>query len=207
MLGLPSGEVLLLGGDDSRSRKNTELVSADRSFSTPDFALPYDTLYACGVEIGDKFIVTGGMNVTEWYWGINTVAEYSQSGFVRYLTPMNTARRSHACSTYVTDSGDVALMVAGGYSEGTFTMTVEIMVQSAWSYAAPLPASRYYAPAATLHNSVSVFGGATYTDNYNFFDEIFTYNSALNTWNITGHLPQPRAWHVAATLAVAGVCT
>ena len=57
-----------------------------------------------------------------------------------------------------------ALLVASTgrnvYNDGN---SVEIMVQSTWSYAAPLPAFRYYAPAATLHNSVSVFG------NYNYY--------------------------------------
>ena len=62
--------------------------------------------YACGVEIGDKFVVTGGRNVSNGHAGINTVAEYSQAGFVRYLPPMNTPRRSHACSKYVTDNGE-----------------------------------------------------------------------------------------------------
>ena len=44
-------------------------------------------------------MVTGGMNG-------KTVAEYSQSGFVKYLTPMNTARKGHACSKFVTENGD-----------------------------------------------------------------------------------------------------
>ena len=44
-------------------------------------------------------MVTGGMNG-------KTVAEYSQSGFVKYLTPMNTARMGHACSKFVTENGD-----------------------------------------------------------------------------------------------------
>ena len=61
--------------------------------------------YACGVEIGDKYIVTGGMNGTK-FAAVDTVAEYSQSGFVKYLTPMNTARRSHACTKFVTDNGE-----------------------------------------------------------------------------------------------------
>ena len=39
--GLPSGEVLLLGG--AYSRRTTEKVSADGSSSSPDFDLPYDT--------------------------------------------------------------------------------------------------------------------------------------------------------------------
>ena len=55
--------------------------------------------YACGIENGEKFVVTGGSNV-------KTVAEYSQSGFVKYLTPMNTARKGHACSKFVTEDGD-----------------------------------------------------------------------------------------------------
>ena len=58
------------------------------------------------MEIGDKYVVTGGMNVSNLHAGISTVAEYSQSGFVKYLTPMNTPRRSHACSKFVTDNGD-----------------------------------------------------------------------------------------------------
>ena len=39
--GLPSGEVLLLGGYSSR--KATERVTADGSSSSSDFTLPYDT--------------------------------------------------------------------------------------------------------------------------------------------------------------------
>ena len=50
-------------------------------------------------------------------------------------------------------------MVAGtGNDEDNGGTSVEIMVQYTWSYAAPLPAFRYYAPASTLHNSVSIFG-------------------------------------------------
>ena len=59
--------------------------------------------YACGVEIGDDFIVTGGVDQTG---AVDTVGLYSQSGFVRWLTPMNQARRSHGCTTFVTESGD-----------------------------------------------------------------------------------------------------
>ena len=36
--------------------------------------------------------------------------------------------------------------------------TVEIMVESAWSYIAPLPSKRVYFSGATLNNVVSVFG-------------------------------------------------
>ena len=68
--------------------------------------LSYDIIilrHACGVEFGDDFIVTGGVNKSD---NLNTVALYSQSGFVRWLAPMNQARRAHACTKFVTDTGD-----------------------------------------------------------------------------------------------------
>ena len=67
--------------------------------------LSYDIIilrHACGVEFGDDFIVTGGIKGG----GVNTVALYSQSGFVRWLAPMNQARRAHACTKFVTDTGE-----------------------------------------------------------------------------------------------------
>ena len=68
--------------------------------------LSYDIIilrHACGVEFGDDFIVTGGVNKSD---NLNTVALYSQSGFVRWLAPMNQARRAHACTKFVTDTGE-----------------------------------------------------------------------------------------------------
>ena len=55
--------------------------------------------------MGDKYIVTGGVDVVGGD-NLRTVAEYSQSGFVKYLTPMNSNHRSHACSKFVTENGD-----------------------------------------------------------------------------------------------------
>ena len=55
--------------------------------------------------MGDKYIVTGGVDVVGGD-NLRTVAEYSQSGFVKYLTPMNEPRWGHACSKFVTDNGD-----------------------------------------------------------------------------------------------------
>ena len=117
--GLQGGEVLLLGGRNSQT--TTELISADGTSSKADFDLPfkigYNDLYlkntnnntafrfACGVEMGNKFVVTGGMNYSSFYSGVSTVAEFSLSGFVRFLPEMKSGRRSHACSKFVTDSG------------------------------------------------------------------------------------------------------
>jgi len=56
------------------------------------------------------------------------------------------------------------------------------------------------------HSNCKLAGGATYDNGYTIYDEIFTYNSSLDIWNITGRMSQPRAWHVLATLADSKVC-
>ena len=63
--------------------------------------------YACGVEVGDNFIVTGGKISSGGQSNtVNTVALYSKFGFVRWLAPMIQPRRSHACTKFVTDTGE-----------------------------------------------------------------------------------------------------
>lgn len=201
--GLQSGEVLLLGGQQSPT--TTEVISADGTSSKGDFTLPFEISFACGVEMGDKFVVTGGMNHSSWYNGVSTVVEFSLSGSYRHLTEMNIGRRSHACSKFVTDSGDIALMVVGGAPSHDATevpqlTSVEIMVKSTWYKKEPLPSPRYYLAAATLDNSVSVFGGAFHDEGYIYHDEIFTYTySGLTqngTWNMTGTMSEKRAFHI-----------
>ena len=61
------------------------------------------TRFACGVEVGGQFIVTGG---TDGKTTLDTVARYRDSGEVTYMNPMKMARRGHACSKFVTDSGE-----------------------------------------------------------------------------------------------------
>ena len=41
--GLPSGEILLMGGQDSSLSKTTEKLSSDGTSSSPDFNLAYQT--------------------------------------------------------------------------------------------------------------------------------------------------------------------
>ena len=57
--------------------------------------------YACGVEVGDHYIVTGGVEPSEDDEALETVAEYSQTGLVRYLPNMIQGRYRHACSYFI----------------------------------------------------------------------------------------------------------
>ena len=54
---------------------------------------------ACGIDLGDYFVVTGGFD------GKDTVAQYSETGFEKYLAKLNQGRHHHACSKFVDENG------------------------------------------------------------------------------------------------------
>ena len=55
---------------------------------------------ACGIELDDKFVVTGGK------FSNTKVAQYTEAGAVTYLPSLKTARYDHACSKFVKDNGE-----------------------------------------------------------------------------------------------------
>ena len=58
---------------------------------------------ACGIELNGKFIVTGGYDNGG---SRQTVAEFTVSGQVTYLTNLQTGRQTHACSKFVDNNGE-----------------------------------------------------------------------------------------------------
>ena len=60
--------------------------------------------HACGVGVGENFIITGGFEPSEDDNALDTVAEYSQTGLVRYLPNMIQGRFQHACSYFTNDN-------------------------------------------------------------------------------------------------------
>jgi len=195
--GLPSGEVLLLGG--SYSEKTTERVSADGSSSSPDFNFPYYTLYACGIDLGDSYVVTGGNDGST----MQIVAKFSVTGEVSYLANLNTGRYEHACSKFVDDNGETTLLVTGGKKKDNsnrFLSTTEILVDSTWSYVSSLPSPRTATAAATVDNVVYVFGGLYDNGTRYYFDEILSYNSNTNKWEDVGQMWRPSFLHAVSPL-------
>ena len=55
--------------------------------------------YACGIDLGDSYVVTGG-----WY-NRQTVAQYSPTGEVTYLADLQQPRSGHACTSFIDDNG------------------------------------------------------------------------------------------------------
>merc|ERR1712241_146069 len=117
---LTAEKIMLLGGDWP-GYNTTEIVSG--SSSTEGFTLPYETDAACGIEVGDHYIVTGGYDRDAPEEALNTVAKYSQSGLVDYLPSLNTRRYAHACSSFISDSGETVLLVTGGVHSPGGTIT------------------------------------------------------------------------------------
>ena len=58
------------------------------------------------MELGDHYVVTGGFDRDAPEKALNTVAKYSQSGLVDYLPSLNQRRFYHACSSFISDSGE-----------------------------------------------------------------------------------------------------
>ena len=124
--------------------------------------------FGCGIDLGDKFVVTGGI---ENNWCLQRVAQFSLTGEVTYLADLKERRCNHACTSFKDDNEVTVsffvnnikhliinmmqtLLVTGGI----FGSSTEIYRHSAWSYAASLPSPRSYFSAATVDNSVFVFG-------------------------------------------------
>jgi len=192
---LTADKMMLLGGRYSRT---TEIVSG--SSSSVGFTLPYETSEACGIEVGDHYIVTGGYDYAAPEDALNTVAKYSQSGLVDYLPSLNTRRHNHACSSFISDSGETVLMVTGGgqWSE-TYTRldSTEILVSPGRSWrtltTARLPSPRLGLRAGTANNVVYVFGG--YDSNDNALNTILSFNKTEESWQPAGQMSEERYDH------------
>lgn len=88
--GLKTGEIILFGG--KHSKKTTERISADGSSSSLNFTLPHNTRHACGIDLGDYFVVING------HPGKNAVTRYTQTGFDKDLAKLNEGRNMPALS-------------------------------------------------------------------------------------------------------------
>ena len=69
------------------------------------FAYPSHVSCACGIELGDEYVVTGGSESNHMHRA--TVARYSLSGDIEYLASLNQGRYYHACSKFYTASGEI----------------------------------------------------------------------------------------------------
>jgi len=174
-----------------------EVVSG--SNSSGSFDLPYRVTLACGIVVGDHYIVTGG-----WYHrapehALDTVAKFSLSGLVEYLPSLNTRRENHACSSFISDGGETVLLVTGGtHKPGTRTSldSTEILETSGTSWrtlTTRLPSPRHGLRAGTANNIVFIFGGDGSTD-------ILSFDKTEESWLPAGNMTVGRFRHAVEVI-------
>jgi len=194
----PGDNIMLLGGDYSPN--TTEIVSG--SSSSEGFALPYKTDSACGIEVGDHYVVTGGNDLSAPERTLSSVANYSQSGLVEYLPSLNQRRSSHACSSFISDIGETVLLVTGGghwpvVMTWTRLDSTEILVTPGGSWrtltTAKLPSPRNGLRAGTANNVVYIFGG--YEGSSSGLNSILSFNKTEESWQPAGQMTVERGYH------------
>ena len=60
---------------------------------------------ACGIDLGDSYVVTGGWHSPQ------KVAQYTLSYEVTYLADLQQGRRTHACTSFIDDNGVTVSLV------------------------------------------------------------------------------------------------
>ena len=112
---------------------------------------------------------------------LKTVTSYSRTGDAETLPQLNVGRYNHACGSYLTDEGDnvrfilniskywiivmQVILVTGGrqWSGGRYinldsTEILEDDKAGTWTLTSPMPSARYGLRAASVANSIFVFG-------------------------------------------------
>lgn len=112
-----------------------------------------------------------------------------------------------ATTGYQLNEAEVVI-IAGGRTQGaglqdTWQLTLHPDAQSLIAQQlADMPNPRVSMALATQSESGRIFltGGSSDTDGLHLQDEVWTYNIVIDTWNIAGKLPQPRANHTAVVV-------
>jgi len=180
--------VLIIGynydDNDIGDRRTTDLVSVNGSTSSPGFPLKHKIIEGCGIDLGQSFLLSGGVWQTASSDGITSiVSRYSTTGWIEDLDDLNIGRWGHACSYYTTDSGEKVPLVTGGFGAEYKRLTsTEIYRNKGWTdlSSAALPAPTYGLSAAgNIDNTLFVFaGGPTY--------RILKFNSKTEQWEAVG---------------------
>ena len=91
----------------SRQSSHTTHIHFTLLFLSTQIIISSLTLHyraACGIEVGNYLVVSGGRDDSDD--SLATVAKYSQSGLVEYLPSLNQKRDLHACSSFINDGGE-----------------------------------------------------------------------------------------------------
>ena len=109
---------------------------------------------ACGIDLGESYILTAGNVWTGSSWVYDSkVSNYSTTGWTEDLPDLNIARRYHACSFYTTDSGDNV----GFTSILLLTTDIFLVLRFSWSQEGLVVAGGWTLPKSSPGTMSGVF--------------------------------------------------
>merc|ERR1719300_877170 len=186
----PDGKIQLMGGLFSGT--TSEVVSS--SGSQPGFDLKYDTRRACAIKLELEVIITGGDNT------LTTVSKYTTDGWKYDLPSFKKERFGHGCGSYYNSNNELFYLIAGGHdgdlqsvAKTALLSSTEIMSASgdSWSFAKPLPESKYQLRGLSLNKEILMIGGMT---------DILKFDEDSNKWNPVEQLKTGRYYHAVTVL-------
>lgn len=159
----------------------------------------------CALPFNTGFVTIGG--------GVDRVTHgkvdrYDSEGkYLGSLPDLATHRAFHACTSFLTNSGKKALLVAGGYN-GEQLSTTEIYLPSTneWTTGGNLPRVMYGLRAGHLNQQAVVTGGREDrgTNEYTR-DEVLQFNVEAGAWTKIGSLQKGRYSHAIAEVNLAAL--
>jgi len=197
----PTGDILLIGGDDGggRTYRSTEIVDQSGN-SIQSFKLKYKTRNSCSIELPEMFIMTGGY---EWDDIEQKVSKYTTSGWIEDLPDLNEGRGDHGCGYFFNVDMERVFLVAGGFTnDAGWISSTEILVEGgqAWIFQNPLPSGRQGFRGVSLPDTVIMTGGS-----YPFSDDVLMFDPKTSEWKKIGTMKTKRGNHAASLVNIADV--
>jgi len=212
-------EIIVIGGGEHHPHhawKNGEMVKSGKEFN-----LQHEAVASCAVIFNEtQFLVIGGFS--EGLGHHRKVDRYDSEGkYLDSLPELNHGRSAHACTTFITEGGEQAIMVAGGTGNGKYHLAyyTEIYLPSRgyWTEARVLRRSiadkRFFHDAlaflkAALYNKRPlVVGGIVESSKSNATsDEVLEYDPKADSWSLIAKLGLARTYHAIAEVNLADLC-
>ena len=141
---------------------------------------------------GKTVVVAGGKG--EWRAKLTTV-EVMDTDTLQWSTVSRLPHPLYSASATV--CGDTIYLVGGlGYStKSVFTYSLD-KIHPAWRTSTDLPVTD--STCVTLNGQLVAVGGRDSEGKYS--DNIYSYNTGTNSWEIISHMPTPKSWCLVAVL-------
>jgi len=192
-----SNGTLLIGGANRWQWQSTELVKTDGTTEVGTLKLKYKSRYACLIDEGDSFLLTGGFHTYDNVQLPTTrTSRYSSDSWLEDLDDLNTGRWNHACGWYTNMEGKRTNIVAGGNSNGIYVDSVELNVygNNGWTYGSPLSKPMWGSRGVTVTSKFYITGGIYGKfQQYKYEDAIQLYEE--DGWKTVGHMNVSRSFH------------